>query len=278
MTTTNKTPRLSPELLRRLDALDGCRGRWIVDCRELESGASYALRALDDASFWLTLGGQSWAAVAPEPPTYRRGSVEAAAQYCAATRWQSRLLWCSEWLDDDARWPGGYDAPSVIRSNARVFREDFAKELERADGDADGLALDVRFITAEMLETLAALESYPLISEDDHSALELELQQEAWESWAAADWRKELERKLQQHAPDDADAYWSSEMLEPVPDDKLQELFNTCADLANIYWEEQCCGSTSEGYWLDVARAAECLDLGDFVELVGLTLLPGGQR
>ena len=278
MTTTNKTPRLSPELVRRLDALDGCRGRWIVDCRELEGGASYALRALDDASFWPTLGGQSWAAVAPEPPTYRRGSVEAAAQYCAATRWQSRLLFSPELLDDDARWPGGYDAPSVIRSNARVFREDFAKELERADGDADGLALDVRYISAEMLETLAALESYPLISEDDHSTLELELQQEAWESWAAAEWRKELERKLQQYAPEDADAYWGEEMLEPVPDDKLQELFSACADLAGIYWEEQCCGSTSEGYWLDVSEVAKGVDLADLRDLTGLALLAEGQE
>jgi hypothetical protein len=204
--------------------------------------------------------------------------VEAAAQYCSATRWQSRLLWISDWLDDDARWPGGYDAPSVIRSNARVFREDFAKELERADGDADGLALDVRFITAEMLETLAALESYPLISEDDHSALELELQQEAWESWAAADWRRELERLLQELAPDGADAYWGAEMLEPVPDDKLQELFISCADLAGVYWEEQCCGSTSEGYWLDVAKVAKGVDLADLAGLTGLALLQEGQE
>jgi hypothetical protein len=140
------------------------------------------------------------------------------------------------------------------------------------------LALDVRYISAEMLETLAALESYPLISEDDHSALELELQQEAWESWAAADWRKELERKLQQYAPDDANAYWGEEMLEPVSDAKLQELFSACADLAGIYWEEQCCGMTSEGYWLDVSKVAEGVDVVDLAGLTGLALLPEGQE
>jgi len=272
------TRNLSPELLRRIDALASCRGRWIVDCRELEGNASYALRSLDDSSLWPTLGGQNWAAVAPEPPTYRRGSPEAAAQYCASTGWRSRLLWSAELLDDDARWPGCYDAPSIVRSNARVFREDFAKELERADCDADGLALDVRYISAEMLETLEALESYPLISEEDHSALELELQQEAWESWGAADWRRELERKLQGYAPDDADSYWAEEMLEPVPDDKLQQLFSACADLAGIYWEEQCCGMTSDGYWVDVAKVAEGVDVEDLADLTGLALLPEGQK
>lgn len=276
--TTSNSFTLAPELLRRIDALDGCRGRWIVDCRELEGGACYALRALDDASFWPTLEGHSWAAVAPEPPIYRRGSVEAAAQYCASTRWQSRLLFSPELLDDDARWPGGYDAPSVVVSNARVFRDIYAKELERADGDADGVALDVRFITPEMLETLAALESYPLISEDDHSALELELQQDAWESWTAAEWRQELERKLQKCAPDNADAYWGSEMLEPVPDQKLQEFFDACADLAGIYWEEQCCGMTSEGYWIDVSKVADGVDVADLADLTGLALLPQEQE
>jgi hypothetical protein len=35
-----------------------------------------------------------------------------------------------------------------------------------------GVVLDVRFVTDEMLETVEALESYPLISDDEHSQLE----------------------------------------------------------------------------------------------------------
>jgi hypothetical protein len=35
-----------------------------------------------------------------------------------------------------------------------------------------GIVLDLRFVTDEMLETVEALESYPLISDDEHSQLE----------------------------------------------------------------------------------------------------------
>lgn len=61
--------KLSPALLARLEALDGCRGRWIVDCRAIEGDRGYALRGLKDASFWPMPdgSGRSWAGVRPEP-------------------------------------------------------------------------------------------------------------------------------------------------------------------------------------------------------------------
>lgn len=278
--------KLSPALLARLEALDGCRGRWIVDCRAIEGDRGYALRGLKDASFWPMPdgSGRSWAGVRPEPWPYRFGTVEDAAAYCAATGWQARLLWCSEWLDDDARWPGGYAAPSVVVSNARVFRDEYRRELVRADGDADGLALDVRYITPEMLETLEALEACPLISSDDHSALEFEIQAEAWESWAASEWRDRVRDALAQYAPEDVahPRYWADDVLDAVPDDvlgpKLEALFNACAESANVYWEEQSCGGCSEGYWIDTARVAQQLDCADLAELTGLPLLPAGQE
>lgn len=272
ITTGAAQRRLSPELLRRMDALSGCRGRWIVDCRELEAGASYALRGLDEASFWrLPLQDgveRCWAAMRPDPAPYRRATPEDAALYCAATRWQSRLLFVPELLDDDCRWPGGYDAPSIIRSNARVFRDEYASELERADGDADGIALDVRYITPEMLETLAALESYPLISEDDHSELELELQDEAWESYVRDDWRRAIQKRLEDLAPEETpygSHYWASDVADAISDETLAELLRSSSEAANVYWEEQCCGLTSSGFWIDLERCAEALtpeDLG----------------
>lgn len=265
---------LSPELLRRIDALDGCAGRWIVDCRELEGGAGYALRSLQDSSFWPTEGGRCWAGLRPEASPYRSGSVEDAAAYCAHTGWQSRLLFCSEWLDDDCRWPGGYDAPSIIRSNARVFREDFARELERADGDADGIALDVRYVTAEMLETIQALESYPLISEEDHSALELELQQAAWEEPVRREFRERVGEALQEFAPEGADAYWGEERACELDDDALLWLFEECGP----EWEEQVSGLCSSGYWCDLDRLTEQLTASLLAEATGLPLLAADQR
>lgn len=274
ITTGAAVRRLSPELLRRINALSGCRGRWIVDCRELEHGASYALRGLDDASFWrlpLQDGAERcWAAVRPDLAPYRFGTPEDAALYCAATRWASRLLFVPELLDDDCRWPGGYDAPSIIRSNARVFRDDFSKELELADGDADGIALDVRYITPDMLETLEALESYPLISEDDHSALELELQEEAWESYVRDDWRRAIRERLEELAPngDEPARYWADDVADAISDDTLAALLRSSSEAANVYWEEQCCGLTSSGFWIDLERCAEALTPEELEALV----------
>lgn len=264
---------LSPEVLRRIDALSGCRGRWIVDCRALEGNASYALRSLDDSSFWPTESGASWAAVEPDGSPYKRGTPERAAAYCAATGWRSRLLWCAELLDDDDRWPGGYDAPSIIKSNARVFREEFAKELGRADGDADGLSLDIRYITPEMLETLEALESYPLISEDDHSALELELQQAAWEEPISSEFRELVAEVLQEHAPDGADNWWGEEVAAKLDDESLRWLFEECGP----EWQEQTFGLCSYGFWCDIPKLRGSLSPSLLSEATGLSILPVSQ-
>jgi len=49
------TRKLSPELLRRIDSLSGCQGRWIVDCRALEGDYSYALRSLSEPCLYSSL-------------------------------------------------------------------------------------------------------------------------------------------------------------------------------------------------------------------------------
>lgn len=266
MTTTKSgvrsTPRLSSALLERIDAIDGCQGQWLVDNRAIEGDYSFAFRAIGESI--------------PGPDGRYRGPVEA-AQYCASTRWAAKLLWQSKYLDDDCSWPGGYDAPSIYRSNARVFRDDFSKELEAgADGDGPGLSLDIRYVTNDMLDCLQSLEQYPLISEDDHSELELELQQEAWESWAASDWRCEVEKRLNELAPDDASAYWADEVLEGIEDcdGKLEALFRACAEHSNTYWQEE----SDNGQWIDLERVAAAIDAADLRDLTGLQLLTADQR
>ena len=257
---------LSPELLRRIDALDGCRGRWIVDCREIEGDYSFALRSLDDSWLLETEAGQRyWRGLLPDTYPHKFGTVLDAAAYCAATGWRSKLLWCSDWLNDDCSWPGGYDAPSIIRSNARVFRDNFSKELAAADGDADGCSLDIRYVTQEMLETLAALESYPLISEDDHSELEMDLQSEAYEDWGRDDFRKEVGERLQELAPDDADSYWGSELADTIAGDVLDDWFRSASEQAGEYWEEESGGSQ----WISVKRVAAVLTVADLSEMIG---------
>jgi len=232
------TRKLSPELLRRIDSLSGCQGRWIVDCRELEGNYSYALRSLSEPwPYWQTdeLTGKAeryWHATADgsERNPHKLGSLQDAALYCAHTGWKSRLLFVADRLNDDCSWPGGYSAPSVYRSNARVFRDQFSKELEAgADGDADGVALDVRFVSDEMLETIESLENYCVLDEDDHSAM-------------------------------------------PDEDSKLAELFHNCCEWTNTYWFED-----GTDQWVDLDRVAEALDLHTVRDFTGLQLLSPDQ-
>jgi hypothetical protein len=246
---------LSPALLSRIDRLSGCNGRWIVDCRELEGSYSYALRSLSEQ--WPYEGSSSisgtlsryWHSLDGVPNLYKLSSPEDAAQYCAATRWRARLLFSPALLDADCSWPGGYEASSLHRSNSRTFQDSYAKELLLADGDADGLSLDVRFISDEMLEDIESLENYPLLSEDDHSSLELELQQEAWADWAERDFSRALENRLSSLLEDDSLAEETIESLSP---DSLYSLFSALSESANIYWEEQSC----YGQWIDCERVA----------------------
>ena len=267
--------KLSPELLRRIDAINGCNGRWIVDTRAIEGNYSFALRDLKDN--WPTTDGTYYGeADANETNGFRCGTPESAAAYCASTGWQAKLLWCSTYLNDDCSWPGGYDAPSTYRSNARVFRDEFSKELAAgADGDADGLSLDIRYVTDEILETLAALESYPLISEDDHSSLQFDLQEEAWENWAQSDWRNAVEKALKEYTPETADDYWADETLDAVPDldAKLAELFRACQEETGEYWFED---GTSQ--YVRINAVAKAIDRSDLAELTGLPLLPADQQ
>jgi len=271
--------KLSPALLARIDRLSGCRGRWIVDCREIEGARSYALRDLQESCLYSSLlvpvgdDHRCWALYRGEAlglDTGSRPTPEDAALYCAHTGWRSRLLFVSEFLREDCSWPGGYSPSAMYRSNARVFRDEFSSELEKADGDGPDLALDVRYVTAEMIETLEALESYPLISEDDYGELELQDQQEAWDLWAASDWRRLVCAAVDQHLPDGF--HFDGDDLISRPgnreDEKLRGLFDQCADLANEYWEEESDGSQ----WVDLERVAAALTLEDLRDLTGLQL------
>jgi hypothetical protein len=255
--------KLSPELQRRIDALDDCQGRWIIDNRKTDGDYSYAFRSL----------GESFCG--PDGSYHSAATAELAAELCASFHWRGPvLLWQSTYLDDDCSWPGGYSASSIYRSNARVFRDEHSKALAAgADGDGPGLSLDVRYVTADMIEELQGLENYPLLSEDDHSELELELQDEAWDSWAARDWAAAVAKALQQHAPETADDYWGDEQVELVAAEPLRELFHACCESSNTYWFED----GTEQY-IDIQRVAAALDLADLRELTGLPLLAADQQ
>lgn len=107
-------------------------------------------------------------------------------------------------------------------------------------------------IVTEVAEWLAGLDDYPLADEDDHSELEMEAQNAAWEAWARADFKRELEA---QHECD----------LSDVGDDALFELFRTGEDRANVYWENQ---QGSEMY-IDVDAVAGAVTADEVTALPG---------
>lgn len=244
---------LSPALLSRIDRLSGCQGRWIVDCRSIEGDYSFALRSLSD--HWPILVGSEgvarvWHSLDCVPNQYKLNSVEDAAQYCAATRWEAKLLFSADLLNADCSWPGGYEASSIHRSNNRTFQDVYKRELLLSDGDADGLALDIRFISEDMISDIESLENYPLLSEDDHSHLELEDIDKAWEDWASRDFSRALENRLSELLSEDK----AETIVESFSSDSdLFSLFESLREEANIYWEEE----TGYGQWINVERVLE---------------------
>lgn len=265
-TTATQSPtltggKLSPLLRDRIERLAGCQGTWFIDCRD---------------SDWRAYDVHTLPYLFPHPnfDPERVGDPIRAAELIASKLWRGyRLLFSPDRLNGDCSWPGGYDAPAIYTSNARVFAAEFADELCRADGDFDGTALDVRYITGEMLASIEALEDYPAMDDADVSELELERQYEAWESWVETDWRRAIEAALDAYAPEDADAFWAEEKLEAVEPETLRGLFDACCEQSSTYWIEE-----SGGQWIDLDRVATALDLTDLKDLTGLPLLHYGQQ
>lgn len=110
---------------------------------------------------------------------------------------------------------GDYNGGDVEASNMRVLVERFPW-LYRVYGSHgyEALAYDATLgpvpDSEELCEILENLEDYPLIDEDDHSALEMELETAAWEEDGRDDFRKALTSLL-----DDIDPEHEHE----IPDD-----------------------------------------------------------
>jgi hypothetical protein len=104
-----------------------------------------------------------------------------------------------------------------------------------------GLLVRYELLADEVREAIDALEDYPLLDDEAHSQLECEAQGEAWENWA----RRDFERAL------------SSAMgVEDFPEmgsDTAHGLFDTAAEAANCYWENQSGGDM----YVDIARVVK---------------------
>ena len=181
---------------------------------------------------------------------------EAVCRIAERKLWQTMtLLWVPDYCQS-----GDYGGAVHYRSNAHVLLSDFSspecRELYDSHG-SHGVAIDPRYCSDSLLESLESLENYPILCEDNLSFLEIELQDQAWENWARFDFAGKLESLLSGilSAADWEDAEeWAEQSLESLSEDALYSLFRQASDDSNTYWESQ----YNEVY-IDVDRVAESL-------------------
>jgi hypothetical protein len=256
----------SPALLERIDRLTGCQGHWVlIRDGEPETDCSHQWHQ-DPTEHLETCLAEHWRGV----------SLGFVPSYCGYSDYSNTGL--------------------VGLSNYRVLTDTTSTPdplggiLEVGYGwNGRGVVLDLLRAPVDVLETVESLESYPLISEDDHSELELECQSEAWESWAASDWRDCVRDALAVYCPAavlERNAYgpstakfWADDQLDALPDDQLErdllELFNACRDMAGEEWEVQ---DLSAGAYIRLERIAAGIDRQDIAGLTGLPLLEPSQE
>ena len=179
-------------------------------------------------------------------------------------------------------------ADSLTLSNWRVISADLAKRAEHPkSGEAEFGHWAVGWYRlwlihesdAEALECAdwwaGHLADYPVADESDMSALECDAEGEAWDSWAGREWRRLVEKELQEFAPDAAGPYWADELLETLPGeaDNFYDLWHELTERCS--WH---CIHESDGPDFNLEDPAEMLTAPVLSELVGLTLLPPDQQ
>lgn len=245
------TPKASPALLERIDRLAGCSGHWLL-IRDGEPERD---------------GFGAW-----------HQSPEDHLQTCLVEHWRNVSL---GFVPSYCGWSDYSNTGLVGKANFNVLT-DPASTPDPHGGiltvgygwNGEGVVLDLLRVPADVLESVESLETYPLLSEDEHSRLELEAQEDAWPD-TEREFLKALERELQTYAPEDADPYWAADTLEIFPEaGAVAELFRTVADREGIYWEaDDYCGQ-----WIDANKVAAAVTRAELAELVRLPLLAPDQE
>jgi hypothetical protein len=220
---------------------------------------------LEESLHWSCLDHYSLQLCSSLQGSYGLSPEEAVSRISEKRLWQTMsLLWVSDYCQS-----GDYGGAVHYRSNANVLLKEFSspqcRELYGSYG-SHGMAIDPRYLSEELLENLQSLESYPVLDEDDLSHLEMELQNEAWESWASSDFSRKLESLLSEilSAADWQNAeHWAEQSIESLSEDQLWTLFSDATESANLYWESQ-----HNDVWIDVERVAESLSEDQLLSLL----------
>jgi hypothetical protein len=162
--------------------------------------------------------------------------------------------------DNDGDWWGSeyaqgsdYSGGPVQKANYRALLE-LGEEYEKESGitcyqtmtSGHGgyhIFFNVYTTPDEIVETLAALDDYPAVSDEAVSEVEAEEVEEAWDNWAAHEFKQGLEKAF----GGDAD--------EVSPED-LRTCFDEAMEAGNTYWEPQ----GGEGMYVDMKRVLAKVD------------------
>ena len=150
-----------------------------------------------------------------------------------------------------------YSGSTVEKANCREFLESYGEEgfVWEAHGGHNTYAV-VLGLTGllecpddtfdSILGIVEGLEDYPLIDDEALSTLEMEGADEAWESWVAADFRRDLEKKFE-----GVEFEWPA-------DSELRPFFERMAEKVGEYW-------FNEGYgpdmYIRLDKVVEGIDL-----------------
>ena len=122
-----------------------------------------------------------------------------------------------------------YSGTTVEKANYRAFVKRYNSGVSRLSGGYNTFAVVISISwllenpdeADDILNTLEALDDYPVVDEDELTLYEVELIQEGWESWARHDYLRGLDRKF-----GDVD----------LTDDEAFELFNKVAARIGEDW------------------------------------------
>lgn len=153
---------------------------------------------------------------------------------------------------------GDYVGSDRNRSNCRSLERDYPETFVsvRDAMGAEWLALPVSSLLAmegDDAESLCRLlsglaDEYPLYDEEDHSVLEMELADEAWDAWV----RFDLTRELRDSLNSDEDDTRGDRIVDAIGEEDLQERFYAAAsDSPQPYYCETA-DSVVFPYWDDV--------------------------
>lgn len=170
------------------------------------------------------------------------------------------------------------DCDLVCKSNYRVLEAACSEALRDQDTcrlpwfvtltgghGSYGILIHARRAPDSIAELLEGLARYPLLSEDDHSQLEADESEEAWNDWAREDYVRELEKAFEAVTDSVYD-------LSEVADGDLYEHFRNNGDAIGEHWRDD-----GGSMYIDVKKIAEAAAESGDIDLAGAKLLTDGD-